>query len=247
MKIGNIINTVDLSRCILWQYDNAPNIKAILEDFSQFTLQNSTEFFQDWHRDVFNLETANTFGLEVWGRILGAPRPFATAGNFGLDKDGNLRFYNAGTKLWYLVWLAHPQYAVSLEGIETVSRSGIKDDVYRRYLMTRIMLYYMRGTLPDLQKYFEALFPNSAVQVVSANDMTVQIIFYNALTDDEFVLLTIDGVIPEIAGVKITHIQISQNFGFQNEGEGGNPTDSYPFTWIDDGTTDFTGHGTFVN
>ena len=61
MKVGNIIKTVDLSRCILWQYDNAPNIKAILEDFSQFTLQNSTEFFQDWHRDVFNLETANTF------------------------------------------------------------------------------------------------------------------------------------------------------------------------------------------
>lgn len=248
MKIGNITDIpLDLSKCWLWQYDNAPFLNGIMNNLNQFAQDNIVKFYQDWFNNVFNLQTANTFGLEVWGRILGTPRPMINPQNFGLDKDGNIRLYNPTTQLWYLIWAANPQFRVSLDGILEVATLGITDEAYKRILLSRILLYYMRGTLPEIQRYFETLFPDSSVQVSSRNNMTYDVIFSRPLNNEDFSILTFDKVIPEVSGVKASSIVISQNFGFQNEGDGGNPTNSYPFTWIENDTTDYTGHGTFIN
>lgn len=247
MKIGSISDVgIDLSRCRIWQYDNAPYLNEVMDLFDSFVKENGENFWKKWESNVFNLKTANTFGLEVWGRILGVERTMLSPDNFGIDNDGNLRLFNIGTRQWYLIWQANPQYRVSLDGINQVSNIGISDETYRRVLLSRFFTYYMRGTLPEIQTYFELLFPESQVQVSSNNDMTYDIIFLNALSNEDFNVLTLDGIIPEVAGVRANRITISRTFGFRNEGAGGDSTNDYPFTWIDADTTDYTGHGTFA-
>ena len=61
---------VNLMRTILWQYENAPKLKALVQSEQDWANENVTEFWKDWYRDVFNLKTANDFGLNVWSRIL---------------------------------------------------------------------------------------------------------------------------------------------------------------------------------
>lgn len=71
---------------LIWQYCNAPNLAQIIENEFAFYKKNVNDFFNDWYNDVFNLLTANTFGLNVWANILGVKRPSVQAVNAGIDK-----------------------------------------------------------------------------------------------------------------------------------------------------------------
>ena len=74
VDIGTINFTIDNSRCWLWQYDQAPNLNALLQSSADFVRNNVSQFWADWEQNVFNIRTANTFGLNLWGKILGGER-----------------------------------------------------------------------------------------------------------------------------------------------------------------------------
>ncbi len=65
--------STNLLRAILWQYDNATRLKALLNSKKAYYDAEHTQFWTDWMRDVFDLRTANAFGLTVWSIILGQP------------------------------------------------------------------------------------------------------------------------------------------------------------------------------
>lgn len=73
MRIQELDYSVDLLRALLWQYNEAPNLEGLLTQKQAWYNTNQSAFWQDWERDVFNLETANDFGLAVWAIILNAP------------------------------------------------------------------------------------------------------------------------------------------------------------------------------
>lgn len=65
--------SVDLLRALLWQYNEAGKLQSLLEEKQAWYTENQTNFWTDWYNNVFNLQTANDFGLEVWSIILGQP------------------------------------------------------------------------------------------------------------------------------------------------------------------------------
>lgn len=75
MKVANYNYSTDLSKVILWQYDDAEKLKAIVANEQAFMDEAVTGFWQHFNRNVFNLSTCNTFGLDVWGKLLGVARP----------------------------------------------------------------------------------------------------------------------------------------------------------------------------
>ena len=75
MEIYSPTNTADLERSILWQDDNAENLKALIEYDQAFFDTNVTDFWNDYYTNIFNLDTANDFGLTVWGIILAVNWP----------------------------------------------------------------------------------------------------------------------------------------------------------------------------
>jgi hypothetical protein len=90
--------SADVLRPLLWQHNQAVGLRAILDLKSAWVNQNNRVFWEDWHRDVFNLKTANAFGCQVWARILGIRLSPAIDGNtgpyFGLGEH-NVNFDNA--------------------------------------------------------------------------------------------------------------------------------------------------------
>lgn len=64
-----------LGDCYLWQYDAATKLKGLLNKKQDFYKKAVTDFFKSWTKNVFNIDTATTFGLNLWGEFLGVSRP----------------------------------------------------------------------------------------------------------------------------------------------------------------------------
>ena len=64
-----------LDDCYLWQYDAAVNLKGLLSKKQAFYKKAVSYFWENWTKDVFNIDTANTFGLNLWGGFFGVSRP----------------------------------------------------------------------------------------------------------------------------------------------------------------------------
>lgn len=73
-------NTIPLTDNILWQYDNAPNLKSLINSKQNWYNTNTTEFFQGIIDNFLNINSANDWGLTLWGIVLQVPRNYVLNG-----------------------------------------------------------------------------------------------------------------------------------------------------------------------
>lgn len=67
----------NLTDNILWQYDNAPNLKSLIESKQEYYTQNNINFWQKIIKDFLNITTATNWGLNLWGQILQVNRIYS--------------------------------------------------------------------------------------------------------------------------------------------------------------------------
>ena len=73
MNIQEITLHSDLIKAILWHYEGAERLQQLARFKEAHFNRSTSEFWANWNRDVFNIDTANDFGLSVWARILDVP------------------------------------------------------------------------------------------------------------------------------------------------------------------------------
>lgn len=73
MDIQEFDYSVNILQSIIWQYSNATNLTGLIKAKQSWYDKYQTQFWEDWFNNVFNLQTANTFGLSVWSYILQVP------------------------------------------------------------------------------------------------------------------------------------------------------------------------------
>lgn len=78
MRIQAFDYSIDLLQAILWQYNDAAKLQSLLEQKQTWYDEQYSEFWEDWYRDVFDLRTANDFGLSVWAILLNIPLTITT-------------------------------------------------------------------------------------------------------------------------------------------------------------------------
>lgn len=61
---------IDLTTALDWQRNNADKLQLLIAQKQAWYEANYCDFWNDWVTDVFNLNTANEFGLSVWAVIL---------------------------------------------------------------------------------------------------------------------------------------------------------------------------------
>lgn len=66
---------IDVEQAVLWQYQNARNLRTLISDKQGWLVANHQVFWINWHNTVFNLCTNNPtiFGMVVWSIILNLP------------------------------------------------------------------------------------------------------------------------------------------------------------------------------
>jgi hypothetical protein len=73
MRIQQFDYSVNLLQTIIWQYDETKHLAGLIDAKNDWYILNNADFWIDWYTNVFNLLTANAFGISVWSYILNVP------------------------------------------------------------------------------------------------------------------------------------------------------------------------------
>lgn len=150
--------SVDLLQTILWQYNNAAKIQSLLQSKNEWYENYETDFWNDWYVNVFNLVTANEFGLSVWSIILGIPLFI----NQSADGDKPIWGFNEEPPINNYVNFDNGNFT----GQSDVASLSIEE----QRLLLRLRYYQLvtRGAIPEINTFLNELFQTSGT-VYSGN------------------------------------------------------------------------------
>lgn len=201
--------SVDLLQALLWQYEDAVHLQSLLKQKQTWYDRHQTAYWNDWYRDVFNLDTANDFGLSVWSIILEVPLNYGVQGSgdrvvFGFgDPNGN-----------YSKWDGAKNTFGTNFGRDAAAVLGLSTQQKRMILKLRYFQLISRGAVPEVNQFLQMLFGNG-VYVLDGLDMTYTFVFSFVPDDKTLFILENFDVLPRPAGVeKKVLIEPANTFGF---------------------------------
>lgn len=195
--------SVNLLQSLLWQYNEAGRLQKLLELKQDWYNTNQTEFWQNWERDVFNLATANDFGLTVWSIILGRILNVTTAAQ------------NPDLPTWGFAD-THKNFNNGNFRRSTAGSISLTIDQKRIVLQLRYFQLVTRGAIPEINRFLKRVFADlGQVYVLDGLDMTMTYVFtFVPSSGLQFVLEQYD-VLPRPAGVKLKILVLTEPaFGF---------------------------------
>lgn len=188
---------------LLSQFANSATILSLIESFNDAVdpRANIDAFFEN----VWNIETAVGYGLDVWGRIVGVSRVLQVSSGewLGFEEAGN------GT-----VETPFGQ-APFFNGTATTGNFALTDDSYRTLILAKAAANITNGSIPAINQIMMALFGSSGpCWCTDGQNMTMTYTFEFQLSPVQFAIVAQSGVLPRPAGVQVTIIQI----GLVNDG-----------------------------
>lgn len=190
--IGDI-PTFDPWATLLAQYANSPALTSLITSFNSamdFTLTCSNFYDMIW-----NILTAQGYGLEVWGRIVGTQRTL----NIPTTAQTYVGFGEAGTS-----WTGFGQGIFASPGSALTGTYYLTDTDFRRLILAKAATNITDGSIPSTNKILLALFPGRGnCWVADGLNMSLTYTFNFALTPPEFAIVTTPGVLPAAVGVII--------------------------------------------
>ena len=183
--------SVDLLQAILWQYNDATRLQSLLTQKQAWYDENQEAFWTNWVTDVFDLRTANDFGLAVWAIILGVPLTLSSEGDAA---DKPIWGFGANREVFGYGNFASTQSA------------SLTTEQRRLVLQLRYFQLTTRGTVPEANAFLKALFPDMWPLFVEDNlDMTINYVFGSPLSSDLQAVLQNFDLLPRPAGVKVSY------------------------------------------
>lgn len=177
----------DPAETILSEYAQSPVIRQIIAFFAQWL--DPASRFDAYYRDVRDIMTAGTYGLDVWGRILNVSRVLAVPDDvyLGFAQDTNALPFGFG--IWY-------------SGGRSSANVALTNDAYRTLLLAKAALNITNASAPAVNAILLALFGQGYVE--DNGDMTIVYHFDDDLTPVQTAIIYQSGVLPKPAGVSFT-------------------------------------------
>lgn len=187
--------SVDLLQAILWHYNDASNIIGLLEQKQTFYSTAQQTFWEDWTRDVFDLRTANEFGLSVWSNILDIP--FFSSTEIS-PTDYQAWGFDTGDDTAPITNFNNGNFATSLSGF-------INLDVSQRRLLLRLRYFQLTttATVPEINEFARTLLGNQDVYVLDGNNMTITYVFRTVPPSNLLLVAQQFDILPRPSGVSV--------------------------------------------
>jgi hypothetical protein len=178
----------DVRQTVISQYANSPILTALLDSLAQAF--DVSALFDAWYRDVWNIDTAVGWGLDVWGRIVGVRRVLKIP-----STDTFLRFEETGDP----DSLGNAPFET---GGSSSSNYALSDDAYRKLILAKAALNITDASIPSINRILTALFPTYGnCYVRDDGGMALTYVFGATLTPVDFAIVTQSGVLPKPLGV----------------------------------------------
>lgn len=209
---------IDVERTIISQYGNSATISQLIQNMNECIDPRTN--FDDFYDFVWNVETAQGFGLDIWGRIVNIDRDITipgTAPYFGFEQalPGVFPFNEA------------PFY----NGIPpATSTYSLSDDAYRRLILVKALSNISASNARSINTLLTNLFINRGrAYALDLGGMAMRYVFEFALEPFEIAIITNSGAIMRPAGVLVHAIIVPDpTLGFEEAGP--------PLTPFDEGT-----------
>lgn len=193
----------NLEQTILAQFANSPTIVQLITNFNQYIDPRAD--LNAFYSMVWDVDTAQGFGLDYWGKIVGVSRNLtipAGAANMGF-KEG-LSYQPFGQAPFYNGTVATNTYALA-------------DSAFRTLILVKALGNISSCTARSLNQLLQNLFSSRGrCYVADSGGMQMRYVFEFALLPYEIAILTQSGAVPRPAAVtaKIVQFDLPTTFGF---------------------------------
>lgn len=190
-------------RTVISQFANSPTIMQLIESCNEY-IDPATDF-DSFFKFIWDVDTAQGFGLDIWGRIVGVSRELTIPGGvtyFGFNEGagyqpfGQASFYN---------------------GAAATQSYSLADPAYRSLILVKALANISACTARSLNTLLQSLFAGRGrCYVVDEGGMSMHFVFEFALLPYEIAILTQSGAVPRPAAVyaRILQVDMSGTFGF---------------------------------
>jgi hypothetical protein len=216
---------LDVETTIISQYANSPSLDQMIANVNEYI--DPRVNMQQFYDFVWNVDTAQGFGLDIWGKIVGVDRLLRIPSNTQTFGFNNSDFppdwapFNQGT--FYT-------------GVSNGQGFNLPDDAYRTLILVKALSNIVATTAASLNQLLRNLFPitpdrpENRCFVIDNNDMSMTFYFEFDITVTEYAILTQSGVLPHPAGVRYNVVVAPAGiFGFQEQGPPAEPFDNGVF------------------
>lgn len=177
----------DARQTLLSQYANSPIIVGLVEALS--TALDRQAAFNEFYDMVWNVDSAQGFGLDIWGRIVGVSRALFVSDSVYLGFSDSSDAVPFGSGIFWGAARMTPNFNLS-------------DAAYRRLILAKAALNITNSSIPAINGILRALFPGYGnVYVRDNGDMTLTYVFGSALSKVDYAIVSQSGVLPRPVGV----------------------------------------------
>ena len=199
---------LNVEATIISQYGNSATITQLVRNMDQYVDPRAD--FDTFYDFVWNVETAQGFGLDIWGRIVNISRELQIPEepNFFGFSDALPGSYPFGEQPFY-------------DGTPgATSTYRLADDAYRQLILVKAMANISATNAPSLNQLLQNMFAGRGrCYVNDMGGMALRYTFEFDLTPYEFAIMTQSGALPRPAGVNASLFQSALPlFGFSEAG-----------------------------
>lgn len=214
MRIQEFDYSVNLLQAVLWQYDESANLLSLIKQKQTWYDTYQSQFWTDWYNNVFNLFTANQFGLSLWSYILNIPLYLDNPVD---DSDKPIFGFNDNSDYPTLenTYLNFGMSNFSTKG--TLINLSLEEQ--RFILRLRYFQLSNNGVVSNINKFLKYLLETSnidydgTIYALDGLDMTMTYVITNSgFPQDVLSVIQMLDLFPRPTGVRI---KIHVNYGFQ--------------------------------
>ncbi|MGJ0578469.1 DUF2612 domain-containing protein [Xenorhabdus bovienii] len=197
----------DIAETLLSQYANSPTICTILNSFNE-TIDPRANADEFYHLAV-NVLTAQGFGLDIWGRIVGINRGLSIP-------DPNVDYFGFNETQKYSPFDQSPFYSE----LHTESSYMMDDSTFREVILMKAYANILNATAHNINAFLKASFTRGRAYFLITGHMTARYVFEYRLSELEKNLIYNHHILPCPSGVKISmaELPLGEFFGFYGTG-----------------------------
>lgn len=194
---------INVSQTLASQYANSPTLVQLVKNMDAYIDPQAD--LNTFYSYVWNIKTAQGFGLDILGRIVNVSRQLkipASVVNFGFKEGLN-----------YLPFGQAPFYA----GPPASSTYLLTDDAYRILILMKALLNISNSSAPAINQLLKNLFAGRGrCYVTDTGGMQIRFVFEFPLLPYELAILTQSNAVPRPAAVQaqVMQLDLPNTFGF---------------------------------
>ena len=182
----------DYKKTIISQYSNSATMMQLIDSFDGYI--DPTANYDQFYNLIWNVATAQGYGLDVWGRIVGVTRVLqvATGVNLGLHGPSG----NSGDSL---------NVAPFYSGGPLISNYALSDDAFRTLIYAKALANISDGSIPSINAILMTLFgAGGNVYCTDGLDLTMTYTFSYVPSLVDQAIVEQSHALPKPSGVALT-------------------------------------------